>query len=114
RIALDADTDWKGRKPPLTFWLKLRWMRRCVPLEPKYPTMIPSVGLMARWMLKFQDWTKGLSKSGSTVKGDRELGPATENALAKVTKGVVLVGVKVSGVLKGGLRVRPVTRLVTG
>src|SRR2546427_12782931 len=51
--------------PRVLNWLMLRSISRCVPLLPKYPTMIPIVGATCCWILRFQSWTSAFLKFGS-------------------------------------------------
>src|SRR5687768_15368051 len=97
RIGLVADRRGYGRTL-LFSWFTFRDVRRCSPLEPKYPTITIRFRLSSRWTFRFQLCMRGLRKSSATVCGASPDGPATASALSRR-----MAPVKLRGVTLGGL-----------
>src|SRR6266851_9422095 len=94
-------------------WFRFRDCRRCVPLEPKYPTDTASPDITSRCTFRFHDCTYAASNPGSTELGATVVpGIALSVALDSLVVGIVIGNV--TAVANGGFEELPVTRLVTG
>src|ERR1051325_10907390 len=104
-----VDASLTNGRTPLSGWLMLREILRCVPLLPKYPMVTARSRATSRWILRFHDCTYGLWKSESTLLGARPAAAATVAAFWNV-----MAPVNVRGSARGGFDVTGVTTLVTG
>src|SRR5262247_611500 len=90
-------------------WFMLRLSVRCVPFDPKYPTITARSDAISRSTFRFHDCRYALLKPWSTVCGARPAGWASVMALSKRIEPVT-----VSGIARGGLPLVLVTKLTSG
>src|ERR1700675_2493492 len=103
RIGLDGDNVGNGRVIPSgSNWFRLIARFKCVPFDPKYPIIIPRLGVNECCRLRFQDWTYPFLKWVSIAVGLKPAAAESVSSVLKVVNGLRVVLANCAGVASGG------------